>query len=103
MNINFGNKFFNRIGRESYKNSKQRDDDRFLMGCVLLESKKRTWEKMKFEPEKWKEAKYRESRDEAGRLTYLSREEGLKLIKSKAVVDLEKNKEVAIADILDEL
>lgn len=36
----------------------------------------------------WREAKYRESRDEAGNLSFLSREDGLKLIQDEMVVDV---------------
>ena len=37
----------------------------------------------------WREAKYRESRDEKGNLSFLSRKEGLKLIQNEMVVDVQ--------------
>ena len=36
----------------------------------------------------WREAKYRESRDENGNLTFLSRHDGLKLIENEMVIDV---------------
>jgi len=48
-------------------------------------------------------AQYRESRDKKGNLTYLNREDALKLISDMPVIDLEIGKIVKIGDIIDEL
>lgn len=43
---------------------------------------------------------YRESRDEQGRLTYLSQEEGLKLIGEKEIVDITSGTVKRIRELL---
>lgn len=48
--------------------------------------------------EAYKGMNYRESRDEEGNLTYLSQEEGLKLIGNEMVVDVTDNKTKRICD-----
>lgn len=48
----------------------------------------------------WREAKFRESRDENGNLTFLSMKEGLTLIQEKQVIDLTDGKKKRIIDCL---
>ncbi len=45
-------------------------------------------------------SKYRESRDQKGNLTYLSREKSLKLISNKIVIDLKDHKPKKIKDLI---
>lgn len=48
----------------------------------------------------YRKPKYRESRDEAGRLTYLSPSEGMELIQNEIVVDILDGREKPIKECL---
>lgn len=50
--------------------------------------------------EAYVKSQFRQSRDRKGNLTFLSHEEGLKLIADMPVLDLEKNRIVKISEII---
>jgi hypothetical protein len=47
------------------------------------------------------ESKFRESRDENGKLTFISSRNRIKVIQDKEVVDVERNKLIKIKEIID--